>query len=343
MMKKFWNNRHRLNILVGVLAISLFVLPTVITLRLMDKKAEEDEKFDSLVYGVQKASENDLTEVATVSPLLEGEEPLKLEKDTTHRDNLMMATEYSETVDTDASESDADDENVDKSASESTKISTEKNVPLNGKKVYLTFDDGPSCYTEDLLKVLRDYDVKATFFVVAGSRDYEKQLKEIADEGHVIGLHSYTHVYSEIYANIHSFRKDVQSVHDWVKNVTGIDSKIYRFPGGSANSPTGLDTGLCVSFLENAGYEYYDWNALSGDAEGRGYSPSQMVDNVMYYVRANEGDSIVLLHDQCSSHSTVDMLPSLIESLKSEGYELCVIDKNAPHAKQYIPERDSKH
>ena len=342
-MKKFWINRHRLNVLVVVLAVSLFVLPTVITLRLMDKKAAEDEKFDSMVYGVQKTSENRLTETTTVSPLLEGEEPLKLEKDTTHRDNLMMATEYYEPVDGQASESDAADEDVDKSENESTEISTDKKVSLNGKKVYLTFDDGPSCYTEDLLKVLRKYDVKATFFVVAGSRDYEKQLKEIASEGHVIGLHSYTHVYSEIYSNIAAFQKDVRSVHDWVKNVTGIDSKIYRFPGGSGSSPTGLDTGLCVSFLDKAGYEYYDWNALSGDAEGRGYSASQMVDNVMYYVRANEGDSIVLLHDQCASHSTVDMLPTLIETLESEGYELCVIDQNAPHAKQYIPEIDGKH
>ena len=373
-MKKFWRNRHRLNVLIFVLAVMFFVLPTVVTLRLMDRKTEEDEKFDSMVYGIQKTSEGVPRETVTVSPLLEGEEPLRLEKDTTHRNTLMMSTEYSDDNNTAASASDAekanDNKEVQKNAKEAVKVeknsssdakavdksdgdkdeeSTEESteistVPLNGRKVYLTFDDGPSCYTEDLLKVLKEYDVKATFFVVAGSKDYESQLKEIADDGHAIGLHSYTHVYKEIYKDLISFKSDVQNVHDWVEDVTGIDSKIYRFPGGSASSPTGLDTGLCVDYLEKEGYEYYDWNSLSGDAEGCNYSYDQMIENVMCDVRKNtlnEQDSIVLLHDQCSNHTTADILPELIETLKAEGYELCAIDENAPHAKQFIPEEES--
>ena len=390
-MKKFCRNRHRLNVLIFVLAVMFFVLPTVVTLRLMDRKTEEDKKYDSMVYGIQKTSEGVPGETLTVSPLLEVEEPLKLEKDTTHRNILMMSTEQSDDNNLAASASDAEKvkdnkevqngsenaENIEKNKSlekivvdksagdknsvstdESTKISTDtssdtdaqnladkyKDIPLNGRKVYLTFDDGPSCYTEDLLKVLKDYDVKATFFVVAGSKDYEEQLKEIAADGHAIGLHSYTHVYKEIYKDIKSFKNDVKNVHDWVRNVTGIDSRIYRFPGGSANSPTGLDTALCVEYLEKEGYQYYDWNSLSGDAEGTEYSEEQMVENVMVDIRKNDlndQDSIVLLHDHCSNHETVEMLPELIETLKSEGYELCAIDKNAPHAKQFIPEEEA--
>lgn len=373
-MKKFWRNRHRLNVLIFVLAVMFFVLPTVVTLRLMDRKTEEDEKLDSMVYGIQKTSEGVPRETVTVSPLLEGEEPQRLEKDTTHRNTLMMSTKYSDDNNTAASASDAekanDNKEVQKNAKEAVKVeknsssdakavdksdgdkdeeSTEESteistVHLNGRKVYLTFDDGPSCYTEDLLKVLKEYDVKATFFVVAGSKDYETQLKEIADDGHAIGLHSYTHVYKEIYKDLKSFKSDVQNVHDWVEDVTGIDSKIYRFPGGSASSPTGLDTGLCVDYLEKEGYEYYDWNSLSGDAEGCNYTYDQMIENVMCDVRKNtlnEQDSIVLLHDQCSNHTTADILPELIETLKAEGYELCAIDENAPHAKQFIPEEES--
>ena len=150
----------------------------------MDRKTEEDEKFDSMVYGIQKTSEGVPRETVTVSPLLEGEEPLRLEKDTTHRNTLMMSTEYSDDNNTAASASDAekanDNKEVQKNAKEAVKVeknsssdakavdksdgdkdeeSTEESteistVPLNGRKVYLTFDGGPDENTNEILDVL---------------------------------------------------------------------------------------------------------------------------------------------------------------------------------------------
>ena len=277
---------------------------------------------------IDKASDNDPVEkkVSAEKPSDDKDQEKKASKDKTSEEQ------------SDEDKSDEDD-SVDDETGTSSDADEEDAIIPNGKKVYLTFDDGPSCYTEDILEVLKKYNVKATFFVVAGSKDYEKELKEIAADGHTIGLHSYTHVYSEIYKDLKSFSKDVESVHDWVKDVTGIDTKYYRFPGGSDTSVTDLKTSDCVAYLKRRGYEFYDWNALSGDAEGVGYSSDQLVENVMYSVHENEGDSIVLMHDSSTDNGMIDALPDIIESLIEEGYELRAIDDDAPHAHQYCEDQ----
>ena len=103
-------------------------------------------------------------------------------------------------------------------------------------KVYLTFDDGPSMMTDDILDILAQYDVKATFFVVGKTKpELMPMYKRIVEEGHTIGMHSYSHRYQDIYESLPSFEADLDKIQELIYNETGVWSKFYRFPGGSSN------------------------------------------------------------------------------------------------------------
>ena len=218
-----------------------------------------------------------------------------------------------------------------------------KNIELNGKKVYLTFDDGTSIYSDEILDILAENDVKATFFVVHYSEeDLWPVYNRIVEEGHTLAMHSYTHIYREIYADEEAFEKDVQDIHDFLYEQTGYDCKFYRFPGGSSNHVSNVDMQECMRFLDEQGIVYYDWNALSNDAVSEYLTPYQLNSNIMQYVRSNEGDSVVLMHDLSTTHATVEGLQDLIDTLKAEGYEICAIDDNTTpvqHVK-YEPDND---
>lgn len=199
----------------------------------------------------------------------------------------------------------------------------------NGKTVYLTFDDGPSENTEMILEVLRRNNVKATFFLCYNpDEELWPMYKKIADEGHAIGLHSYSHVYKTIYADEQAFIDDVTMIHDFVYERTGVDSKLYRFPGGSSNTVAKADMQSLMGFLYDEGYTYYDWNALNGDAVNDAVTPQELNENVMYYVRNNAGDSIVLMHDLSNVTATAEGLQELIDTLRAEGYALAPIDES---------------
>lgn len=199
----------------------------------------------------------------------------------------------------------------------------------NGKRVYLTFDDGPSIYTGQILDVLKANDVKATFFVIGRDEEFYDYYKRIVDEGHTIGMHSYTHVYQDFYESKESFAEELTKLNDLIYNVTGTKSTIFRFPGGSSNSVSSLSIEEYIDYLNENDIDYYDWNSLSGDAVTNGLSPEQLVNNIMNDVSQNE-DSIVLMHDLQTTHTTVESLQLLIDTLKTEGYEILPIDENTP-------------
>ena len=134
----------------------------------------------------------------------------------------------------------------------------------------------------------------------------------------------------------------MESIHDFIYEQTGVDSKLYRFPGGSSNSVSNVDIQSLMGYLYDKGITYFDWNALSGDAVSTNLDATELNNNILDYVRNNEGDSIVLMHDIKNCHATIEGLQSLIDTLISEGYELCPIDSNTPlmqHVK-YIPETE---
>lgn len=193
------------------------------------------------------------------------------------------------------------------------------------KKVYLTFDDGPSRYSDELLDILKKYDVKATFFVIGRTDEESKRIyKRIVDEGHTLAMHSYTHKYEQIYENLDSFKKDVEKLSDLLYKTTGVRPKYYRFPGGSSNQVSKVSIKKCISYLNQKGITYFDWNTVNGDATGENYTEKQMVATVMEGVHKNN-NSIVLMHDTVSRDTTVNSLPMLIKKLKKEGYVILPI------------------
>jgi len=203
------------------------------------------------------------------------------------------------------------------------------------KTVYLTFDDGPSNNTEEILAILKRYGVKATFFV-NGKEDESLQplYKKIVDEGHVIGMHSYTHVYKEVYASQEAFTYDLNRIQSFIYEKTGKLPTIYRFPGGSGNTVSNLPVTQFEDILSNRGIVYYDWNVVSGDASSRYGLPADVIANrVLSGVAANQ-ESIVLMHDLPEKDTTVEALSTIIEGIQAMGGQIVPIDENTPQIHQ---------
>lgn len=185
------------------------------------------------------------------------------------------------------------------------------------RKIYLTFDDGPSSNTDAILDILKEYDVKATFFVVRHEgRNFERLYRRIVDEGHSLGMHSCTHVYSDLYSNRDAFMEDTNSLRNFLYLVTGAESDIYRFPGGSTNRASTVDMHEFAGALEDAGIVFFDWNVSSRDATAGGASRQSIIDNVTREIGKHQ-ESIVLFHDLGSKTTTVEALPAIIEYIRS--------------------------
>lgn len=192
-------------------------------------------------------------------------------------------------------------------------------TPVEGA-VYLTFDDGPSEHTARLLDVLKKYDVKATFFVIG--RDMDELIKREYDEGHSIGLHTFSHNYAYIYRNQNVFFEDLTAIQNKVRDITGHTSMLMRFPGGSSNTVSALYDGgtrimsRLVTEVEARGFRYFDWNISSGDAGGASTS-DEVYNNVTS--RLGPGEWIVLQHD--TQGFSVDAVERIIQFGKKNGYQ----------------------
>ena len=189
-------------------------------------------------------------------------------------------------------------------------------VPDGVKKVYLTFDDGPSIYTEEILDILKRYNVKATFFVTGmNSPKYDDYYQKILDDGHTMGIHTYSHVYGEIYDSLEAFQEDFKKMQDHIYENTGQNVKVYRFPGGSANNVVSPEVREEIfQWLEEEGIEYFDWNVSSGDAEKRVPTAEKIAQNCIDGIK-NCNTAIVLLHDAGGKKSTIEALPLIIEGI----------------------------
>lgn len=198
-------------------------------------------------------------------------------------------------------------------------------VPAKKKTVYLTFDNGPSDLTGPLLNVLDTYHVKATFFVVGHTdRADLAALKDIVNRGHAIGVHSYSHQYKSIYASPAAFLDDFKKMHDLIQNTTGVDTKIYRYAGGSVNDYNRKTAKDIITEMNRRGYIYYDWNVSSGDAE-RGSTAKSIYRDVINGVHQHS-DSVVLFHNTKFKWSTVSEISKIIKTLQSQGYSFEKLD-----------------
>lgn len=201
------------------------------------------------------------------------------------------------------------------------------NGSISSGTIYLTFDDGPSNGTTNvILDVLKEEGVKATFFVTCNGPD--SLIKRMYDEGHTVALHTASHNYSYVYSSVDNYFADLNRVSNRVKNITGIESKIIRFPGGSSNTisrnyKTGIMSELTRMVLDK-GYRYFDWNVDSNDAGGA-RSSAEVYNNVIKNLSKSRSN-VVLMHD--IKYTTRDAIRNIIKYGKANGYNFEKIDMN---------------
>lgn len=194
--------------------------------------------------------------------------------------------------------------------------------------VYLTFDDGPSENTEKILEILKKYNVKATFFITGEDEKHRDLIKKAYDEGHTIGLHTYSHKYSEIYSSVDAYFADLDKIAKIAEEQLGFIPCFIRFPGGASNMVSaqyskGIMSKL-VDLVQEKGYQYYDWNLDSGDGAGMGK------EDLIKNSRTEKLHHVMLLcHDAGAKKQTVEALPSIIEYYLEKGYEFRAIDRES--------------
>ena len=189
--------------------------------------------------------------------------------------------------------------------------------------IYLTFDDGPNdSYTPAILDVLKKYGVKATFFVTAKGSD--SLIKREFDEGHAVGIHTWTHEYGQIYASSEAFWSDFNKVQARIKRITGKETKIFRFPGGSSNTVSKVPMSQLANEAAAKGYTYFDWNVSSGDSGGT-TDPNQEYRNVVNSLSKSKGN-VILMHD-IKLH-TKNAIESIVKYGVDNGYTFKVLDSS---------------
>ena len=214
-------------------------------------------------------------------------------------------------------------------------LNTDKRVISDREKViYLTFDDGPSNkVTNKVLDILKEKEVKATFFLIGNQiNGLEDVVKRTYDEGHSLGLHTYTHKFNKIYCNEDKFIQEMFDCRNEINKVVGISPNIIRFPGGSCKR---LSKSYLNKLHDNK-FKIYDWNLDNSDGIDPKLSPSKLYRNA---IKGSEKlpNIILLMHCTSMNKNTYKALPQIIEYYKSHGYEFKTITEDTPEL--YFPIR----
>ena len=205
------------------------------------------------------------------------------------------------------------------------------------KWVCLTFDDGPSKTTPDVLTALNSAGVRATFFVVATgyNEKYLPLIAEAAAAGHQIALHSASHEYSDIYQSPDAYWQDIALLKERIGPYINTEGLHYlRFPGGSTNTVSrryggkGVMTELKTQAAEK-GYAYVDWNVCAEDAVGGKPSADTIYRNIVRET-GEQTQCIVLMHDSATTHTTAEALPDIIQWYKDQGFTFCTVEQVVP-------------
>lgn len=210
----------------------------------------------------------------------------------------------------------------------------EKQEEENAKGIiYLTFDDGPSAdITPQILEILEQKNIKATFFVVHYNEENEKLVKQEDEKGHTVALHGYSHSYSEVYYSQEACMENYKKIQDQVYQTTGKKSNIIRFLGGSSNTISkkyceGIMTELTTRVIQE-GYKYFDWNVDSDDA-GNAKTKEDVYKNVIEGLKENR-KNVVLMHDFSNNQKTVDALSAIIDYGIENGFVFRKITEETP-------------
>ncbi len=316
-------------IVIGLcLLLSLALIMSLVFYGVLSVKSKEaDAKNKSTISSYVKANEEleeRLDKAQKENKSLEGEKK-KLEKENSSLKSkikkLSSQKKKSGTVATSLSKSTK--KAVSKPVSKTVKTTVSQNPKPTGKVCYLTFDDGPTKNTLKILEVLDEYNAKATFFVIDTPQTKIEYIKKVHEKGHTVGLHSSSHNYAKIYKSSKNYFADLTKISKKVESLTGIKSKVIRFPGGGSNTVSksykkGIMTYLTRKVTEK-GYTYFDWNLDSGDASGTTVSRTRIVNNVLKGAKG-KNSVCVLMHDSLSKTTTVEALPYILKGLKKQGF-----------------------
>ena len=189
--------------------------------------------------------------------------------------------------------------------------------------IYLTFDDGPSACTGEILDVLKEKNVKATFFVIGSQGEANAQLlKRIVDEGHTIAMHTSSHNYTKIYASVEDYLADMYQIFTQIRETTGVTPTLFRFPGGSINNyNSGISHELIAEMLRR-GFVPFDWNISSRDAATVKLLPAETLVNNVVNDAKKMPYGIVLMHDSAAKTTTAKAVGPMIDQLREMGFEL---------------------
>jgi peptidoglycan-N-acetylglucosamine deacetylase len=322
---------NRIKKVIVVVTVILLILPTVlcIILGLQVNQLQKQVKELAELHGQYELASDDSDNAKHV---LAAEIPVEQANESNLDPNQLNTKE-----ETDVPKS-SETETTEESGKQDTAVSSDPTVEaakengvFKGKTVYLTFDDGPSLYTNDILDILAKYNVKATFFVIGKTDDESKEIyKRIVNEGHTLGMHSFSHQYNKIYNSLEDFDKDFTKLRKLLYDTTGYKPTIYRFPGGSDNMVNKHGMDEFIQYLNEKSIVYYDWNVVNGDATGVEYTKKQLMQNVLSGVETKK-TSIVLMHDSPTKKATLNSLPNLLEDLLDKGAEVLPLnDKVAP-------------
>lgn len=316
-----------------LIAIILVIIPTILCIFLFNKIGVLQKQIDMLMikkYGtIYVGMNHDKSHVAEAASSKEGNSnTFDNEKETKKSNDKNIDNNKGQVGDKDGNPT--SDFKVDQAKTSQSKKEEETHINSNGqkdkdskneeskeniKKVYLTFDDGPSKNTPKILDILKEYNVKATFFVIGKTDDFSKEMyQRIVEEGHTLGMHSFTHKYDEIYHSLDNFKEDFFKLRNFLYETTNYLPTVYRFPGGSGNKVSDLDMSVFIKFLNDQSITYYDWNVINGDATGEKLSPEEAYQNVIEGVETFN-NSYVLMHDAHTKDSTVESLSRIIEAL----------------------------
>lgn len=210
---------------------------------------------------------------------------------------------------------------------EQVKETTSDNAIKEERWFYLTFDDGPSVVTEDILEILEEMDVKASFFLVGNRITEEKEelVRQMAEAGHVIGIHTYSHDQKEIYTSVEGFLTDFHKTYERIKEVTGVAPKYFRFPWGSINCYNKEIRRELIREMERRGFQYFDWNVSGEDSVGNPNEQTvlqNVTDTFPRFLTA-----VVLLHDSAINRVSAKVLPQILTEAQNAGYEFGTIDQ----------------
>ena len=192
------------------------------------------------------------------------------------------------------------------------------------KRAFLTFDDGPSSNTNQILDILNERGIKATFFVLGSNVEKNPEMvKRMYDEGHFIANHGYSHVYETIYQSPQAVLDEYNRCNQVVRDAIGeqeYNSHLFRFPGGLVGGKYADIKNQANDLLLQNDIVHVDWNALNGDSE----TTSPTIEYEVQRVQETVGDKqsvVILMHDAQAKTVTVEALPTIIDYLKGQGYE----------------------